>query len=400
MAEIILGALDIGTQSTSLVAAEYKNQQLAILYHVCVPTTSVKKGTIRDIENVVVCVKHACKKMHELYNVELYDLLTSFSCAGIETQIHTGRKSLLHGHIIDEDDVQEAEDNAETAPSADATMETIHRFRQNYGVNGQPVNTPYGMTGTELTANILEMTAPKSSLNSLNAVMHRAGLRIQEVVFSGLASAEAVLDNQQREEGAIVIDIGAGTTDYIAFCNGVVAAAGTLGIGGAHLTNDLATAFQISQQQAEEVKLARGAATIQSDLAKERFNLHNTFSTGERSISVHAIQTVTTERIDELLRLIRDLLVEKDVLTHIHGKLYITGGTAALPLITEKAKSVFGLPCVLGQPVDVVRMPEEMMDAPYRFASQIGMLKWRVRQLANEVHKPSTWSRIKHFLKG
>ncbi len=400
MAGMILGALDIGTQSTSLVAAEVENGQLVILHRVSVQTVGVKKGTIRNMEHVIACVKSAWQRMHELYDFDLYDLSTSFSCAGIETYVHTGRRSLLPGHAIDEVDIQEAELNAETEAAADATTETIHRFRQNYGVNGQPVNMPTGMTGTELTANILEMAAPKSWLSALRDVMHKAGLRTQEVIFAGLASAEAVLDNQQREEGSIVIDIGAGTTDYIAFCNGVVAAAGTLGVGGAHLTNDLAAAFQITQQQAENVKLAKGAAIIQPDLSKERFNLHNTFSTSERSISVHAIQTVTTERIDETLRIIRDILLEKDILSHIHGKVYITGGTAALPLITEKAKSIFSIPCVLGVPQNVARMPEDMMDEPYRFAAQIGMLKWRMRQLDGKAQRTSLWARVSNFLKG
>lgn len=403
MASNVLVALDIGTQTVSLVAAEMADGQLTELQRVSMPTAGVKKGTIRHIDNVASCVRSLREQMHSRYDIEVYDVVVNVSCAEIATQVHTGRKSLLTGHEIDEYDIEEAEQNAWTDPSPETQTEVVHRFKQNYGVNGQPVIIPNGMTGTELTANILELTAPRSVLDAIRSVLHKAGLRAVPagIVFSGMAAAEAVLDRQRSDEGSIVIDFGAGTVDYLAICNGVVAAAGTLGIGGAHLTNDLAYAFHVSQQQAEKMKIDKGAALIQPELASDRYVLHSSFSTGDRSVSVHAIQTVTTERVDETFRLIRDILADRDILSCVHGNIYLTGGTAALPMIAERAKAVFALPCVLGVPTGVAHMPEDMMDEPFRFATAVGLLKVRQRQLNEEgVRKPSVWSRVKTFFKG
>lgn len=397
---ILLGALDIGTQTTTLLAAECDGDKLSVAGHVLVPTLGVKKGVIRNIDDVTKCVQRAREEMNKAHEVELFDVAVSFSAGDIRSFVRAGKKSLLPGHTIDEVDVAEAEDNAWSAEAADAPDTQLQRFRQKYEVNGQPVNTPLGMKGTELVSNVLELTAPRSALESVRTAVHRAGFRLSEIVFSGVAVAEAVLDRKARDEGALVIDFGAGTCDYIALCNGVVAAAGTLAIGGSHLTNDLALAFQATQGQAEEMKLARGAAMIQPDLAGERYLLRTAFSTGDRSVSVHAIQTVTTERVDETFRLLRDLLADRGVLPHIHGGLWLTGGTAALPLIADQASAIFGLPCTLGVPTAFTRLPDSLTAEPFRHATALGLLRWRARTLSQEERSPTLLARLRDFLRG
>lgn len=397
---ILLGALDIGTQTTTLLAAECEGDKLNVVGHVLAQTSGVKKGVIRNIDEVTACVRHVREEMKKVHDVELFDVVASFSAGDIKSFVRTGKKSLLPGHAIDEMDVAEAEDNAWSAEAADAPDTQLQRFRQKYEVNGQPVNTPLGMTGSELVSNVLELTAPRSALESVRTAVHRAGLRLSDIVFSGVAVADAVLDRKARDEGAVVIDFGAGTCDYIALCNGVVAAAGTLAIGGSHLTNDLALAFQATQGQAEEMKLARGAAMIQPDLAGERYLLRTAFSTSDRSVSVHAIQTVTTERVDETFRLLRDLLADRGVLPHIHGGLWLTGGTAALPLIAEQASAIFGLPCTLGVPANFVSLPDSLTAVPFRHATALGLLRWRARTLSQEERNPTLLSRLRNFLRG
>lgn len=397
---IILGALDIGTQTTRLVAGEYANGHLTVTNSVAVPTSGMKKGTIRTIEEVTACIKRAREEMQKKHHVDLYDVMVNFASGGIKSQVRVGRKSLLLGHIIDQADVAEAELNAASEEADDAQEITIQRFRQKYEVNDQPVNNPLGMTGSQLVSNVLELTAPRSQYEALRTAVHRAGFRLVDVAFSGLAAAEAVLDAKARDEGALVIDFGAGTVDYLAFCNGVVAAAGSIGVGGSHLTNDLALAFQISQSHAEEMKLARGAAMIQPDISSERYQLRTQFSTSDRSVSVHAIQTVTTERVDETFRLLREILSDAGVLQYLRGGIRLTGEAAGLPLITEQASAIFGIPCALGLLQQVKALPEEIADEPYSFATAVGLLNWRVRNLSLEETTPSLFSKFRKFLRG
>ena len=395
-----LGALDIGTQTTRLVAGEYADGALSVLACLETKTTGVKKGVIRNIEEVSKSIRHLCKEMKEQHRIELYDVVVGFSAGGIKEIARTGRTSLLASRPIERLDVEDAEQNAGSfVSSPDAAERVLQRFQQRYEVNGQPVNNPIGMSGTDLVANVLELTAPSPAVEAVYTAVQHAGMRVVDLAFSGLAAAAAVLDRKARDAGTVLIDFGAGTVDYIAFCNGVVAAAGTLGVGGFHLTNDLALAFTISQAQAEEMKLERGAAMIQPDIANERYTVHTQFATTNRSFSVHAIQTVITERVDETLSLVCNLLVDRGILPHVHH-VVLTGGTAGLPLITDRVSAIFSLPCSLGVPTGFAALPKEVTSAPYRQATAVGLLKWRQILLEQSAPKRSLFSRLQAFLRG
>ena len=216
---MLLGALDIGTQTTTLLAGEAADGKLVIVGHVTVPTQGVKKGIIRDIEAVSAGIRKACEAMSRDCRIVLADVATSFSCGDIRPVVRTGRVSLLPGHVIDQEDIDAAEENAKTEEAADAPETLLQRFRQKYLVNDQLVVSAAGMAGTELKANILELTAPRTAIGALGTAIHQAGLRQMDTVFSGFAAAEAVLDRKARDDGALVIDFGAGTVDYLAVCN-------------------------------------------------------------------------------------------------------------------------------------------------------------------------------------
>jgi cell division protein FtsA len=181
--------------------------------------------------------------------------------------------------------------------------------------------------------------------------------------------------------------------------NRIVVAAGTLAIGGHHLSNDLARAFKVGQDVAERMKIERGSAQIQPDLAGERYSVQTMFS-AERTVSVHAIQTVTTERVNETLNLLRTLLMRQGVaLSDLRGGVWLTGGTAALPNIVEQVSTVLECSCRIGVPLNVA-LPEEVAKEPYRYTTAIGLLQWHMRSLANVVHKPSFFARLCAYFKG
>ena len=159
---ILLGALDIGTQTTSLVAGEVIDGKLSLIGRTETPTQGLKKGVIRDIDSVTAGIRRVCEAMSHDHRVDLADVSTGFSCGGLRSLVRTGRVSLLPGHAIDQDDVEAAEENAQTEDAADAPEALLQRFRQKYLVNEQLVVSPLGMAGAELKANILELTAPRT----------------------------------------------------------------------------------------------------------------------------------------------------------------------------------------------------------------------------------------------
>lgn len=395
---MLLGALDIGTATTRLYAGEVVDKKCEVLACVEMPTMGVRKGVIRNIESVASVISTLQKRMTAEFHIDLYDVEVNFSAMGVQTCRRTGHKAIAPGYEITEADVIEAEENATVQDLPNAPDVRFQSFRQKYEVDRRPVSTPLGMTGADLVANVLDLMAPRSAYEAVKTVLHRAGMRSQEIFFSGIAVMDAVLDAKARDDGAIVIDFGAGVVDYAVMCHGVIATAGTLGVGGSHVTNDLAHAFNISQREAEEVKRLHGSAMLQSDRGKERHQLEFSHVSVPRSISIHAIQTVTTERVDETLRLIYDILVGQNILHHIHGGVYLTGGTAALPGIVERAEQIFACPCRLGVPLDV-ELPEEMRKEPFLHATGVGLLKCRERRLSQLVTTPSWVSRLVNFFK-
>lgn len=395
---MLLGALDIGTSTSRLYAAEIIDRRLEVVACVSVTTIGVRKGVIRNIDAVVGVVTSLQRKMSAEYKIDLYDVVVNFSSMGLQMCHRTGHKTIPLDYEITELDVLDAEENSIADESPDAPDVVVQRFRQKYEVDGHPVNTPLGMTGTELVANVLELRASRLSYEAVKTVVHRAGMRLLDVFFSGVAAMEAVLDNKARDDGAIVLDFGAGIVDYVVICHGVIAKAGTLAVGGSHLTNDLALAFSIPQKMAEELKRSHGAAVLQPERAKERYALEPSQYGIPRHLSVHAIQTVTTERVDETLRLIHDVLIEENVLHLIHGGVYLTGGTAALPGIVERTAQIFACPCRIGVPVGI-ELPEELRNAPYLHATGVGLLKYRGKLLSQSVSKPSIFSRLLTFFK-
>lgn len=400
MATQVLGALDIGTQNTVLAAGEMVDGQLRILHVVTTPTYGVKKGIIRNIGEAVQTIRKAASEMNQQHNIELYEVITSLSAQEIKTNVRKGTTSFVSTKVMNEDDEIEAQEAAFSIETPNSPDVLLQRFKQWFKVNNHSVESPVGMKGTQLEASVLELSAPRTAVEALHSAISQAGMHTVETIFSGCADAAAVLDQQTRSDGALVINFGAGTCDYLAISNRIVVAAGTLGIGGHHLTNDLAQAFQLNQDMAERMKIERGAAQIQPDLANERYSLQSTFS-AERTVSVHAIQTVTTERVNETLYLLRDILLRQGVVpSTLHGGVWLTGGTAALPNITEQVSTVLDCTCRIGVPMDVIDVPEMIQMAPYRYATAIGLLKMRAKTLAQEVRKPSFFSRMRAFIKG
>jgi len=200
---------------------------------------------------------------------------------------------------------------------------------------------------------MLVLHGVRSRLHNTVKAVSGVPIDVEDVVFSGLCSALAVLTEEQRERGALVIDLGAGTTDYVAYSDGALATAGALGVGGDHVTNDIALAFNIPSSQAERVKRDHGSAVIGTPTPSKRISLPAEVGFTGRTISVKSLQTVINARTDEIFTMVKHRLDELGILHQMGAGVVLTGGGAHLGEVTDVAKRVFGLPCVIGKPMNV-----------------------------------------------
>jgi cell division protein FtsA len=209
------------------------------------------------------------------------------------------------------------------------------------------------MAGGQLSHDMLILHGVRNRLNDAIMVVDKLQVDVHDMACSGLCSALAVLTPEQKRSGAIVLDIGGGTTDYVAYAEGVVAAAGALGVGGDHITNDIGIAFSVPTTQAEGLKLADGSAVVEKSPDPATVSLAAEGGFPGRTINIKSLHTVVHLRCEEILKKVKDRLKEEEVLHHVGAGIVLTGGGAHLKGMTDLAEKVFGLPCTMGKPLNV-----------------------------------------------
>jgi cell division protein FtsA len=197
---------------------------------------------------------------------------------------------------------------------------------------------------------------------------------VADVAFSGLCSALAVLTPEQKKSGAVLVDVGGGTTDYVAYADNVVAAAGSFEVGGDHVTNDIAQAFKIPVSQAENLKRQSGSAVIEAAGASQRVTLTPEDGFVGRSVSLRSLHAVVNARLDEILVMVRKALEKERLLHGIGAGVVLTGGVARQKGIVKLAERVLGVPCAVGKPRHVGGQATAIEGPEY--AACVGMVQY------------------------
>lgn len=349
-----IAALEVGTSRTVVCVGESENGRVKITGTGSYPTIGVRKGQIFDVTQARTSVETAVKLAEKQSDVSIWQVLLALSGGHIMTTANQGVLTVRSSdYVVSRDHIEEVIENAKEI-RLDPDRQVLHTITQTFIVDDQPgIVKPEGMHGKMLKLNVLAVHGVKSRIENAVNVAKSAGLEVVDVAFSGVCAALAALTTEQKRNGVVLIDLGGGTTNYIAYSNDVVVALGSVAVGGDHITNDIALAFNIPQNNAEELKRAEGSALIDTESGAERITLKNAVGFEERMLSSKALHTVINARMDETLRVVRARLHEAGVLPHVGGGVVLTGGGAYLRKVTELAQRVFGAPCRIGAPVNV-----------------------------------------------
>jgi cell division protein FtsA len=220
---------------------------------------------------------------------------------------------------------------------------------------------------------------------------------VQDVAFSGLCAALAVLSPEDKERGVLVMDMGGGTTNYVVYAESTIAAAGCLAVGGDHVTNDLARGLRISLGDAEAVKEAHGSAVIDLAARGQKIELTGEAGMSKRFLRLGDVQLISSLRAEETMQLVRAQVEATGLLPHLGSGVVLTGGGANLKRAVALAEKTFGVPCQLGKPRDVSGLA--VATSGPEFAAPLGMLRYAARTSARENDEPrSIMERIKDLL--
>ncbi len=287
------------------------------------------------------------------------------------------RRAVTHG------DVERVLESAGALPLPPG-RELLHvlptRFRLD---EGSVVESPLGMEGQRLDAEVHIVTASAPALSNLRRCLHMAEVLPTALVFSTLAGAEATLTADERSLGAFAIDLGASSTGLVCYRDRAVTRCATLPIGGRHLTNDLAVLLQTPLEQAERIKTTYGHALPDYDTEEVLIDVQP-FGEGEtRQTTRHHISEVLAARIDELASLIEECLGEDQLLDRLPAGAVLTGGGSELKGLARRLHERWQLPVRIGRPREVIGLGDTARGPSH--AAPVGLLLWQSRRVQDAV---------------
>ena len=335
-----IAALEIGTSRTSIAIAEPLGPgRISIVAHGDIPSSGVRKSQITDIGQASVSVASVLKRVESEHGYSIGRAALAVSGPQIRTE-QLVTQWQVDKTVTDNDLAEIYNRSCDTGLEDDRILLDLSEL--GYGLDGlDGIASPKGMSGRLLKLRTLVVHGAKARVNDAKTAAATAKLEISDAYFAGRCAAEATLTPEDKATGTLLIDLGGGSTSYAAFADGRMIHAGTLGVGGDHVTNDVRLAFSLSLAQAETVK--RSASAILSPERTGRVEIPSSLMSAEgATLSMRALDTVVNARLGELFSVIREKLDIAGVLHRLTGGVVLTGGGARLQNIATLARGVFG----------------------------------------------------------
>jgi cell division protein FtsA len=394
---IIVG-LEIGTSKVCAVVGELNAEgALNVVGLGQARSRGVRKGEICDAPVSEEDVRDAIVEAEKMADVEIRSVylgvtgshVRGFNNRGVHPVVSSDRE-------ISEEDVQDVIKNAKTI-NLPAQNHVIHAIRQHFLVNGQDgITNPVGMLGSRVE---VEVHVIHGNLNRLqNAIRSVKGLQLEvdDIVFNGLASSLALLTNEQKELGSLVIDIGGGTTEYVVYANGIIKYTGVLAVGGDHVSNDLAYGLKVPLSRAEKLKIEHGSAFVEEADKGQAVTLASELGLPLKTINLEHLRRIMSLRLEEIFLLIGQHLESVGALDYLRSGVFLCGGGARIPQIARLAEQVLQMPVSAGRTNSISGL-KSALDQP-EFATAIGLVKFGSFQQRKRSARSSLTSGIKNKL--
>ena len=377
-------AIEIGTTRTVLAIGEKTaDDRLRVTCHAEIPSTGVRKSQILDITQATTSIRSV---LHEIErkqteagsSIMLGNAFLVVSGQHIKADPFQGMVA-IEGAKVGSDEIDSVYRSSRTM-QLPKDREFLDVVDQDYEVDALGgISSPNGMSGRILKLNTLQIHADRNRINDARTAAESAKLEIRDPLFAATCAAEAVLESHEKRNGVLVLDIGGGSTGYAAYSDGYLAATGVIGVGGDHVTNDIAHAFQTTNSQAEQLKINEASALIgASPSAPQRVKVPGSSPLIEtRTISRRALETVVNARLRELFTVIRETLEDQDLLNRLHSGVVLTGGGAAMRDIDALVSRELAMGARIGRPIHVDGLDGE--DFPAAYAAISGALLFASR---------------------
>ncbi|MDP8262557.1 MAG: cell division protein FtsA [Candidatus Ancaeobacter aquaticus] len=369
---VIVG-LDIGTTKICAIVAENDTEgHLRVIGIGSAPSKGLRKGVVVDIESTVESVRKAVETAEEMTNIEIESVFSGIAGGHIKGFNSRGTIPIAgDAGEVTEEDIKRVIDSAK-AVSIPMDRELIHVIPQAFIVDGHDgVRDPRGMSGVRLESEVHVITGAIASAQNIIKSINRAGIEVEDIVLQPLASSLAVLTEDEKKNGVVLIDIGGGTTDVVVYVDGAIRYTNVLAVGGDHISNDIAIALKIPVGKAEEIKKKYGHAHTQMVLPNEKFVVPGIVGRGANEMHKKYLAEIIQLRMEELFSVIKQEIKKTEYNEYIGSGVVITGGSALVRGTQDVAKKIFNVPVRIGKPHNVAGLME-IMDSPI-YSTGVGL---------------------------
>lgn len=372
----LIAALDIGTSKTSAVIGDLtpdpsRKGELKILGVGQARTSGMRREVVTHIDETTESVRKALKEAELMAGVGVDRVYAGIAGDHIEAFSSVGVVA-VGGEEVTLQDVNRVHEVAR-AVALPPDRELLHAIPQEYKVDHQGgIKDPVGMAGTRLEAEVYLVTSAKAFSTNIRKAISRAGYGVQELVLEPLASARAVLTEDEKEVGVAMVEMGGGTTDLAVYYEGKIRHVAILPFGGLTVTNDLVKGLSIPFAEAQRAKELYGAAFAQLVDPQETVELPGPSPGQRRHVARELIAHIVEQRLDEMLGLVQGELERAELLDQLGAGIVLTGGTTTLHGIVELAQQVFAAPLRAGVPGEGLSGLADSVALP-RFATVAGL---------------------------
>jgi cell division protein FtsA len=365
-------ALDIGTSKIAAIVADIvPDQGLEIVALGQHPSRGLKKGVVVNIESTVFAIQRALEEAELMANRKIRDVYTGIAGSHIRSFNSHGMVAIKDREVTSLD-VERVVETAK-AVSIPTDQQILHVLNQEFVIDGQEdVREPIGMSGVRLEVKVHIVTGAVSAAQNILKCVRRCGLEVNDFMLQPLASALAVLSEDEKDLGVCLIDIGGGTTDVAIFTQGAIRHTAVIPIAGDQITNDIAMALRTPTKDADEIKRRYGCALRQMADANEMVEVPGVGDRGARQLSRQTLAEVIEPRVEELYSLVQAEFRRGGYEDLLSSGVVITGGSAVMPGMIELGEEVFHMPVRLGVPQYVGGLAEVIKNP--RYSTGVGLL--------------------------
>ena len=389
-------AIDIGTTKIATIVAQYsKSGSIEILGHSVVPCKGLSKGNVVDVEKTSEGISQSISILRQYYNLNIKSAFLGITGSHVNFEDRWDKlDSVAKSGVITREDIIKNPLKASDQNIDNTSI--LHTIPISYSVDGaNEILNPIGMHSSNLSVKTHLISASPSAVTKLIQSANEADIESDGLILEPLASSHSVINENEKNDGVLMVDIGGGTTDLMFFKNKRVEYTAVIPVGGFHFTNDIASTYKIDTREAEDIKIKFGSATtnIKNNTVPE-IEMKSKLSPAPIKVPHTELIRLTRERAQELVKLINIKTKQIDFENNPQYKIVLTGGTSNLNGLSDLISRNITTNVRIGSPklglnnlVKFKNIPEELKNP--RFATVLGMVLWSIGGILNETSDSS-----------